>query len=145
MEFTYRQKQVRYTFKVADSGEAQVSTPRMVFDMVKDNFNPIQETMLLLLCDVKNHIIDKIEVAKGGSNSLVITPREIFVHAIKQGARAIFIAHHHPSGDVQPSEEDIIFTRKVKKASDILGIDLLDHLVYSSNDYYSFKQHDLIK
>lgn len=75
----------------------------------------------------------------GSLNSSVIHPREIFKNAIISNCSSIIIAHNHPSGVLKPSREDIAVTTNMAKVSELLGIELLDHLIVTDSDYYSFK------
>jgi DNA repair protein RadC len=70
----------------------------------------------------------------------VIHPREIFYPAVQDNAVAIIVAHNHPSGNLEPSKEDIEITDKVKKAGEIMGIQLLDHLIISKNGLFSLSE-----
>jgi DNA repair protein RadC len=72
-------------------------------------------------------------------NNTVIHPREIFIHGIKDNAAAIVIAHTHPSGYHKPSSEDNEITARIKVASEIIGINFLDHLIISKRGYYSYR------
>ena len=69
------------------------------------------------------------------------TPREVFKVAILSNAYSILLAHNHPSGDTTPSQEDLNITKRIKSASEIMGIPILDHLIIGSNGYYSFKEN----
>jgi DNA repair protein RadC len=71
-------------------------------------------------------------------NKTPVHPREVFAEAITDRASAIIIAHNHPSGTVEPGKEDLEITRQLKSAGKILGIRLLDHIIFNRNGYYSF-------
>lgn len=77
----------------------------------------------------------------GDLNSSIIHPREIFKNAIISNCSSIIIAHNHPSGDLTPSKEDESVTFNIAEAGNILGIELLDHLIVNDNDFYSFKKN----
>ena len=79
-------------------------------------------------------------VSIGILNRSLVHPREVFSRAIKCNAAALGVAHNHPSGSVEPSSEDREVTRRLKEAGEILGISLLDHLVFSTQGYYSFME-----
>jgi DNA repair protein RadC len=97
-----------------------------------------------LIINNANKVIDKHLVCKGTSNMLTVTPADILRPVLMTGGNSIILAHNHPSGDVSPSHEDITFTAKIKKACNIMAINLLDHLVYSSDNYYSFKKEGIL-
>ena len=79
----------------------------------------------------------------GTINSTVVHPREIFKEAYMRSASSIVVLHNHPSGNVEPSRNDINITTKLKRSCEMLDIPLLDHIIVSSSEkYYSFKEHD---
>ena len=127
------------------SGE-YITTPGHVAEALTEVFSPISEEFYLLIMDTKNQIIEKHLVCKGNYNTLHIAPAEIFRSLLMNGGKNFIIAHNHPSGDSEPSEEDIIMTRKIKNAAEILGVCLLDHIIYTGDEknYYSFKKNDLL-
>lgn len=140
MKYKIRYKEYVLKEKTADV----VDTPEKVFDVLRGDYNPLQEEMYLLILDVKNNVIEKHLLARGGNSMMVITPAEIFRVVLLSGGSRFIVAHSHSSGDVSPSEEDIVFTRKTLKASEIMSTPLLDHIVFSAKEHYSFKKHGLI-
>ncbi|MHB9031632.1 MAG: RadC family protein [Anaerolineae bacterium] len=103
-----------------------------------------QETLWVMHVDTKHHTFRSMPVYVGNVNSVVIRPAEVFREAIKDNATSIIVAHNHPSGDPDPSQEDINFTQELKKLGQQLGITLLDHIVVGHNTYFSMKQHGII-
>ncbi|EOB0525344.1 JAB domain-containing protein [Staphylococcus aureus] len=89
------------------------------------------------LLNSKNVVIKETCVFKGTLNSSIVHPREIFSIAVRENANAIIAVHNHPSGDVTPSQEDIITTMRLKECGLILGIDLLDHIIIGDNRFTS--------
>jgi DNA repair protein RadC len=83
-------------------------------------------------------------VSVGILNENLVHPREVFEPAIQCSAAQLIVAHNHPSGDTDPSEEDIAVTGKLKEAGRILGIEILDHVIVSQSGYLSFKENKLI-
>jgi DNA repair protein RadC len=77
-------------------------------------------------------------VAVGILTHATIHPRETYRRAVAQGSASIIIAHNHPSGEVDPSTDDVLATRKVQEAGEVLGIPLLDHIIFSATGFYSF-------
>ena len=102
-----------------------------------------QEKFIVILLDTKNQIISIKEIFKGTLNSAIVHPREIFRYAIKKSSAAIILAHNHPSGDITPSKEDINITKRLVTVGEIIGIDILDHLIIGSNNYSSLKTKNL--
>ena len=122
-----------------------VKTPDEVFEVFKDTFGESEE-MYALFLNIKNRVLTKYQVIKGTYNSLICSPADILVPALRFNARNIILAHNHPSDDCTPSAEDITFTKKIDRAFEICGVNLLDHLIITDNcrDYYSFKKHGVI-
>ena len=88
--------------------------------------------------DTRNQLLKVEMLSEGGSQATIFETREIFRQAIRVGAQKIIVAHNHPSGDPTPSEEDTEVTMSLKKAGDLLGIPMLDHVVIGEGKYYSF-------
>ncbi len=101
-----------------------------------------EENFILLCVNGAQEIITTHLVARGAVNGLVIHPREIFSLALKDRATAIILAHNHPSGNTNPSPEDILFTKRISEAGILLGIPLMDHIVFGQNDFYSFQENN---
>ncbi|MBQ3837327.1 MAG: DNA repair protein RadC [Treponema sp.] len=90
-------------------------------------------------------IISQKVVAVGNSNSAIINPREVLFEAVQRRASAVILSHNHPSGNVQPSDDDIETTKRLCSAAEILGISVLDHIIVSRREYFSFKERGLLK
>lgn len=97
-----------------------------------------QEHLIAMMLDCKNNLITDIALAKGTANTAFITPREIFVEALRQHAAHLILVHNHPSGDPTPSRADIQFTQQVARTGELVGIHLLDHVIIGDQRYYSF-------
>lgn len=97
-----------------------------------------KENFVVLMLDSRNNLIRQETVAVGSINASLIHPREIFRQAIIENAAAVVIAHNHPSGDPEPSLDDIRVTKQLVRAGHLLGIELLDHVIVSRNGFYSF-------
>lgn len=96
-----------------------------------------QEYMKLLMLNSKSRLIGETEISKGTINTSVVSPRELFIEALQKNAVYIILLHNHPSGDPSPSKDDILVTRRVKEAGELLGIELLDHIIIGDNCYVS--------
>lgn len=99
-----------------------------------------QEVIKTVLLNNKNQIIRIVTNSIGASNSACVEPREIFRDPIKSSASRMIMVHNHPTGDVTPSENDIKFTRKVSQIGELLGIELLDHIVVGKTTFASLKR-----
>ncbi len=123
----------------------QVSSPKEAYSFIKPHiWNNTREQLAVIILDSKNRIIRWELLGIGSGNGVVITPREIFITAIKEGGISIILAHNHPSGDPTPSKADIDFTKRVAKAGDVIGISLLDHIVIGANNYRSMKMDGIL-
>ena len=103
-----------------------------------------QEFFYCVYVDTKNNYIDKKCLFIGTINSSLVHPREIFKEAYLMSASGIICVHNHPSGDVNPSKEDIMLTKKIKEISIIHGIKLLDHVIVGNNNYFSFYDNNML-
>jgi DNA repair protein RadC len=100
-----------------------------------------QEVMGVLYLNSRNQLMGEEELFRGSISRLVVEPRQILRNALERGASGVIIFHTHPSGDPSPSSEDMLFTRRVREAGEILGIVLVDHLIVgSSGGWTSMKQ-----
>jgi DNA repair protein RadC len=99
-----------------------------------------QERFAVLLLDIKHRLLGTKVVTIGTATETLAHPREIFREIIRQGATRAIIAHNHPSGSLDPSQEDIDLTRQLLQASQILGIPILDHLILGNGDFQSLRQ-----
>lgn len=104
-----------------------------------------REEFRVILLDTKNQVLKVETVAVGGLNSSGVEPREVFKSAVRQSAAAVILVHNHPSGDPTPSREDVALTRRLLQAGELLGIEILDHLIIGDNKYVSLKAEQLLK
>ena len=100
------------------------------------------EKMVLICLDVKNNIVGLHEVAHGSINGCCIRMADIYKRALLNNAYGIVIAHNHPGGKARPSHEDVVITDKIIEAGKLLGIDCMDHIIITINNYYSLREHD---
>ncbi len=103
-----------------------------------------REHFLALYLDRKGGVITKEGISIGGLHSSIVHPREVFKTAVKRSAASIILAHNHPSGDPAPSQQDIEITRRLIEAGQIMGIEILDHVIIGEQRYCSFKEKGLI-
>ena len=102
-----------------------------------------QELLICMMLDTKNHLLGEEMVFKGTVNSSLVNPREIFLAAVSYHAVGILLVHNHPSGDPTPSRADMDFTERVRRAGDILGIPLIDHIIIGDHRFLSFRQRGI--
>lgn len=103
-----------------------------------------KEHFVALYLNARNELVYKETVSIGILNASLIHPREVFKPAIDKLAVSVIIAHNHPSGDTKPSEDDIEITKRLKKAGEILGVEVLDHIIITENSCFSFESEKLI-
>lgn len=103
-----------------------------------------KEHFKLILLNTRNKIIGISTVSIGTLNTSLVHPREIFKEAIIHNAASVVLAHNHPSGDTEPSENDLTITKRLVEAGKILGIEVLDHIIVTKNSFFSFKEKGLL-
>jgi DNA repair protein RadC len=103
-----------------------------------------KEHLFVLHLNTKNQIIKTELAAVGTLNAALIHPREVFKSAIKESSHAIILVHNHPSGDVEPSNADKQVTDLLKQASNVIQIDLLDHIIIGKTGWFSFRESGLL-
>ncbi|MBO4639281.1 MAG: DNA repair protein RadC [Treponema sp.] len=123
---------------------AHIRSPCDVIPFVNHYAMNGKEHFLAVTLNGGHNIIQIHVVSIGTTNSAVAHPREVFYEAIKENASAIIVCHNHPSGSVEPSDEDIDCTGKLLAASKIIGIPLLDHIIIDCSSYYSFLESGLL-
>ena len=101
-----------------------------------------EEVFAIATLDVKNKVTGVFEVSTGTLTSSLVTPREVFKRAILQNAAGIVLAHNHPSGVADASSDDISITKKLQKAGEIMGINVVDHIVIGSRDNFISMQEE---
>ena len=103
-----------------------------------------KECLMMLSLDGKGALIKENTVSIGTVNSSLASPREVFIEAVKNGAVSIILVHNHPSGNPKPSQNDLIVTRKMKEAGELLGISLIDHIIIGDNSYVSLSEEKMM-
>lgn len=94
--------------------------------------------------DVKGRITTLFEISHGALSCTVVHPREVFKRLVCACASGVILVHNHPSGSTVPSDEDIALTRRMKECGDLLGIDVLDHVIVADYQHYSFRSEGLL-
>ena len=98
-----------------------------------------REVLKLLLLNTRSRLISECNVSVGTVDMALVSPRELFVEALRTGASSMILLHNHPSGDPEPSGEDIRITRRVYEAGMLIGIELLDHIIIGDQCFVSLK------
>lgn len=123
----------------------KVKNPWDVYKFYMENLRYEQkEVFKAVLLNTKNEIITDVEVSVGTLNSSLVHPREVFKEAIRRSSNKMILIHNHPSGSVEPSREDKNITYRLIKCGEIIGIDIIDHIIIGDGLYYSFKENMII-
>ncbi|HZI68138.1 MAG TPA: JAB domain-containing protein [Hanamia sp.] len=137
-----------YKTKVKPSERPKINSSKDASDLFRKNWdeNKIEfvEQFKALLVNRSNRVLGIIEISSGGVTSTVVDPKMVFMAALKANACGLIICHNHPSGNLNPSRADEEITRKIKNAGDFLDLHLLDHIILSSEGFYSFADEGLI-
>ena len=103
-----------------------------------------REQFRVMLLNIKNRIIKDVMVSQGSLTSSIVHPREVLKIAIRNSAASVIFIHNHPSGDPEPSIDDIEITKRLCKSCGIVGINVLDHIIVGSDTFYSFKMNNML-
>jgi DNA repair protein RadC len=144
--------QIKAAFELANRVEGYpeaedkpiVKTPEDVVNLVRSRLKgKKKEYFLAILLDTRNQLIKVAEISIGSLDASVVHPREVFKEAISASAASVIFAHNHPSGVPEASEDDINLTKRLAKAGEIVGIDVLDHIIIGDEKYLSLKREGL--
>lgn len=124
--------------RLASLNKAKIKSPEDIIPMVKSYSLETQEHFLSISLNGAHEIIKIRVVGVGSLTKVHIHPRDVFAEPLKEKAAALIVCHNHPSGNCEPSSEDIQITKRLFEVSQILGIVLLDHLILTQTDYFSF-------
>lgn len=102
-----------------------------------------KEHFWVLLLDARSRLINRAEVSVGSLDSTIVHPREVFKEALAASAASVIFIHNHPSGDPQPSEDDIKLTKRLAEVGEIMGIEVVDHVIIGGKKFFSLKREGL--
>jgi DNA repair protein RadC len=145
--------QVKAAFELANrwdksntNPEKQViKTPEEAYTQFKCKFRgKKKEHFWAILLDTRNQIIKSTEISVGSLDSSIVHPRELFKEAIASSSASMIVAHNHPSGNPEASQDDISLTKRLIQAGNIVGIEVIDHLIIGDGRYISMKREGLI-
>jgi len=123
----------------------KIERPKDVYEILLPEFYGLkQEIVKVVLLDSRNRIIKTEEITRGTVDTNIIHPREVFRVAIENSASSIILVHNHPSGDPEPSDEDLRITKRLVRAGKILGIKVQDHVIIGERNYFSMRERKLI-
>ena len=124
-------------FNIKDPESVVKAIRASIKDKAKEHFK-------LILLNPRNKIIGISTISIGTLNASLVHPREVFKDAIMHSAASVVLAHNHPSGDPEPSEDDLKITKKLVESGKILGIEVIDHIIIGKNNFCSYKERGLI-
>ncbi|MEW6605890.1 MAG: DNA repair protein RadC [bacterium] len=143
--------QIKAAFELAKRGDEEVGervsiksaedVAKLVRPRLKDKK---KEYFLILSLDTRNNLTKISEISIGSLNANLVHPREVFKEAIQSVANSVILVHNHPSGNPEPSEDDLLITKRLIEAGKILGIEITDHIIIAKTGFYSFKEKRLI-
>jgi len=125
-------------FDIKDPQSVVKAIRASIKDKAKEHFK-------LILLNARNKILGISTISIGSLNASIVHPREVFKDAIVHNAYSVVLAHNHPSGDPEPSEDDLTMTKRLIEAGKILGIEVLDHIIITKDGYFSFKDRGLLR
>lgn len=137
---TWAEIQVVYKTKVKPSERIAIKSSQSAYEIFKEMFEENMdhfEKFAVIMLNRANKVIGVYTLSSGGIDSTVLDPRMLFQIALKANSSSLILGHNHPSGNLTPSESDIVMTRQIKQGGDLLQIRLLDHIVVTSESYYS--------
>lgn len=128
--------------------DMSIKNSRKTFELILNGWEletlQMQEEVKILLLNRSNKVLGIYSLAKGGLTSCIVDVRIILSIALKTLATGIILVHNHPSGNLKPSKADLDITKKLKNSCDLLDISLLDHLIITNDNYFSFADEGLI-
>jgi DNA repair protein RadC len=137
-----------YKSKVKASNRPQITSSKEAYQVFlkawDENKIEFVEQFKVLFLNKANKVLGIYDVSTGGVSGTVADPKVIFVAALKANCTGIIITHNHPSGNLKPSRQDEELTQKIKQAGQLLDIKLLDHIIVTTEGYYSFGDEGLV-
>jgi DNA repair protein RadC len=126
-------------YKEKEKSDVYINSPEDAVEEVKEIRESKKEHFVALYLNARKKLIHKEIISVGILDAALVHPREVFEPAVRELASQVIIVHNHPSGDEKPSEDDVFITKKLLKVGEILGIDLADHIIITSNNFLSLK------
>lgn len=133
----------RLSTQAASYKSKELTDPEKVYRLIKSKLKDYhKEHFYIIVLNSRNWSV--AEVSIGSLNASIVHPREVFTEAIKNKAASVIFVHNHPSGDPEPSEGDLVVTKRLVEAGKILEIEVVDHVIVTSNNFLSFKERKLL-
>lgn len=123
--------------RMSYSGWKDMRNPKAIFEAIRHYGTRQQEYFLCIMLNGANELLGIKVITVGLVNRTLVHPREVFADPLKERATSIVLAHNHPSGNLSPSKDDLSITSRLRKAGALLGIEVLDHIIFSAEGYHS--------
>lgn len=121
-----------------------IKSPEEAYYELRDKSRgQMKEHFWAILLDTRNKVIKSVEISVGSLDTSIVHPRELFKEAISASASSIIAAHNHPSGNPEASQDDIKLSRRLKEAGELIGIEIIDHIIIGDGKYISLKREGL--
>ena len=129
----------------AEEKSFDIKNPEAVFKLINSSIkDKAKEHFKLILLNTRNQKMGISDISTGTLTTSLVHPREVFKDAISHSAASVILAHNHPSGDPEPSEEDVTITKRLVESGKLLGVEVVDHIIIGKNSFYSFREKGLI-
>jgi DNA repair protein RadC len=140
----FKETNIKYP-ELTEMPKKKITSPKDFFELFQPIFKeePVEIFVVAWLSSA-NRIIGFEKVSVGNINSSIVDPRSVFRSAIVSNSASIIVAHNHPSGNNEPSEEDLAITKKLVESGKLLGVHVFDHLIFADDTYTSFVERRLI-
>lgn len=128
-----------------ERGKTRIRSAKDVADALMVTFKEYEhEVFKCMLLNTKNDVLKVVDVSHGGLDGTLAAPRDVFKRAVRESASAVILCHNHPSGDPEPSREDVRLTERLVEAGEIMGVRVLDHVIFGDGRYVSLKDRQLM-
>jgi DNA repair protein RadC len=130
--------------RLSSEQKPEILTPEDIWKLCADIRGSKKEHFVAFYLDTRNYLIERQIISIGTLNASLVHPREVYEPAIALHAANIIIAHNHPSGDIEPSEDDLTMTNRLIESGKILGIEVIDHIIVTAAGFSSFKEKNIV-
>lgn len=140
--------EIKISYSNKNPVKIKVTNSRIIYDLIINQWNPdiieYQEEVKVVYLNKANIVLGVFDLSKGGISGSIVDIRVILGIALKCNSTSVIIAHNHPSGNLKPSDADRTITKNLKEACKLLDISLLDHLIVTKSDYFSFSDEGIL-
>ena len=128
-----------------DTKRPRITSAQDVADLLILRYKDYEtEVFKCLLLNQKNDVLKTVEISKGGLDGTLADPKDVFRQAVREGATGVILCHNHPSGDPTPSQQDIAVTKRLQEAGEVLGVRVLDHVIFGDGTHTGLKERNLM-